>query len=171
MSIIKYKKEIPITVVNGGGSDTTDWIDTNTDGLGDNWSKVNNAATTDVDIVTSFLGFDRAQRVTITGTGNYATIRPDSISGTLIVGNKYRLIFDYATDSNKFHLRYGMPTYLPLAATKTTYIYEWTANDTRFNFEILLPDTIGAFFIVDNIYLIDLNNFNTILRNGRLLVT
>ncbi len=77
-------------VTNGGGVGTTDWVDTNTDGLGDNWSKGN----VEVSIVTGN-GFNgnaqRAVRNIFTGTKDvYSDVYSVPTGINLYVRLKYR---------------------------------------------------------------------------------
>ena len=77
--------------INGGGESTTDWIDSNSDGLADNWSTKNGTPS----IVTGNGFFNQAQRldVSISGAQNSLNFAP------LVIGKKYILSLKHRSNT------------------------------------------------------------------------
>lgn len=86
--------EIPYPATNSGGDGTTDWIDTNTDGLADNWTS--NHGTNIFTIVTGNGFTGNAQRFQKTSSNlRYVTSDPFSVSN----GSMCKFSFKYRTNN------------------------------------------------------------------------
>lgn len=91
LGLIPVSDRVLVGLVNAGGVNTTDWVDTNTDGLADNWTVLNIPTAT---IVTGNGFTGNAQRVDRTALTQKLISPSISVSN----GGSYILSFTYRTD-------------------------------------------------------------------------
>lgn len=86
-------------IINGGGDNTTDWVDTNADGLANNWDQYNFSAKGIND--PPIYGFTtRSQFVSTVGSGVYnAWLYQTNIGVSSTNGKTYHVWFEYRTQT------------------------------------------------------------------------
>lgn len=95
------KKENELTanaVVNGGAGNTTDWVDSNADGLADSWRKYAFFGTNTASIVTGNGFMGNAQRLECTSSGSDQNISTNT--NIITIGKKYILHFKYRCNAS-----------------------------------------------------------------------
>lgn len=93
--------EVSTPILNAGASGTTDWVDTNTDGLADNMNTTESPSSVTYSIITGSGFTGNAQRFDINIT-TQVDFRTDPFS--LINGETYMIRFKYRTDSTNMQV-------------------------------------------------------------------
>lgn len=145
-------------ILNGGGNGTTDWIDSNFDGLANNWHSTGIVAT--CSIIDGTEGFsNRAQKVVCARTGVTADqIYIDENSYVLLVGVTYILRFDYKSnvDLHLNDVNYSTMSSFSASPTSVTSVNATITTNVTSSYIFFAMAGIPAlndWFILDNVNL------------------
>ena len=145
-------------ILNGGGRGTTDWTDSNSDGVADNWARTGLAAT--CSIINATDGFsNRAQKwVAALSPQPSNTIYVSAISSTLTKNITYHISFDYKSSIGIQVADISLTSLLTLSASpggvthvNTTIVYSGANASYILVFSLVGIASDGDYAIIDNV--------------------
>jgi len=138
-----------VIVQNAGGTATTDWVDSNSDGLGDEWNKLGTPTTT---IVTGNGFYGNAQRID-------CTVSAQNINSTVLdIGKTYKVSIKYrcsVVNALRIYNAGVLSLGTPAANTGNAASYEtalFTAVSTNLAFYSFVA---GGWFEIDEVNIVE----------------
>lgn len=150
--VLTPTKKTQIIVPNGGGIGATDWVDSNEDGLADNWSSIGTPAHSIV-INNGFIG--NAQRVERLLDNAFI------YGGLTVQQGIHKLSFKYRSNGNFQIYYFGVPIILPENVGDAVYFEEIRTMISLANIR---------FYTIDELSWFEIDELNVISYNERRII-